>query len=80
MSRADQSFSKVRPKACSSASSMENGSPSALPGPTNRPSSSSQSTRALALKTGTSASGGLTWPFGRRSGVPLTTMELLRPW
>jgi hypothetical protein len=38
------------------------------------------SSRTLGPNTGSGVSGGLRWPRGRTTGVPLTTTVPARPW
>ena len=79
ISRALQSLTRTTPKMCSCACSIGMGSPSALPGPTKKPISSSKSISRLGPKTGEVALASLVCPHGRRIGVPLTTIELAWP-
>ena len=67
------------PKICCSASLQAIGSPSAIAAPTMKPISSSISSLRHALNTGRSSFGSLIWPFGRRTGVPLTITDDARP-
>src|SRR6185437_6415023 len=79
MSRALQSFIRTMPNTCESAEPTGTGSPSALPTPTTNAVSSSKSSFSQGPKSGCAASGRFICPFGRNTGVPLTTMELARP-
>src|SRR6185437_3275426 len=78
-SRALQSFISTMPNTCESAEPTGIGSPSALPTPTTNAISSSKSRRSDGPNDGCCASGRFVWPFGRRTGVPDTTIELARP-
>ena len=70
MSRALQSLTSTTPKTWSRKAEVGTGSPSALPTPTTKPSSSSMSSRRVGPKVGSSAPGGFVWPHGRaRSGA-----------
>src|SRR3984957_5056879 len=79
-SRADQSLTRHTPKRCDSASPIGIGLPSVDPGPTKIPISASWSSAFVGPTTGTGASAGFVWPAGRRTGVPLGTMDDARPW
>lgn len=76
MSLALQSFNKQKPKILSSALASSTASPRGLLGPPRTaPTSSSKSTAIEAPKTPLES-----WPRGRRTSVPETTMEELRPF
>ena len=79
MSRALQSFISTMPKMCCSAPPTAIGSPSAVARADDEAGLQLDVQLADAPKLGLSAFGGLVWPFGRRTGVPLTTTELARP-
>src|SRR5512142_382795 len=78
-SRALQSFIRTMPNTCEGADAMGIGSRSALPTPTMNAISSSKSSFSHGPNAGCGASGRFFWPFGRSTGVPLTTIELARP-
>ena len=78
-SRADQSFSKQKPKMCDDAESIGIGEPRGLPLETNAPTSSSKSSALDGPKT-TAPAESLNCPCGRRTSSPLILTELARPW
>ena len=80
MSRALQSLTSTTPKTWSRKAEAGTGSPSVLPTPTTKPSSSSMSSLRLGPKRGASSEGDFDWPHGRTIGVPLTTTVPARPW
>ena len=71
MSRALQSLTSATPKTWSRNALAGTGSPSLLPTPTTKPSSSSKSSRRLGPKRGSGSSGAFDWPARPHDGVPL---------
>ena len=68
------------PKMCWSASSTDTGVPRGFDFPTKKAVSNSKSKSLHLSKIGGSASFGLVWPTGRRTGVPEITIDDERPW
>ena len=78
-SRALQSLSRTKPKMRAAASSIAIGSPGRVEGPQTKPSSHSKS-RAAVGRSSVRPSPAGTWPWGRLTSVPLTTIVDARPW
>lgn len=80
MSRADQSFSRNRPKTWSSKDARSTGLPRADGVPTTKPTSASMSSFTEGPNTGAGSVGALRCPCGRATSVPETTIVPDRPW